>query len=67
MDQDRKAEHRYVQMLRVDCENVLQERNRLVQDATGFLGIFVDEGKMNRAKALDTSSCTRLNTLGVGR
>lgn len=67
MDQDRKAENKYVQKLRVECQNVAEERNRLINEAQGFFGIFVDENKLARARNLDTSSCTRLNTLGLGR
>lgn len=67
MDQDRKAENRYVAKLRVECQNVAEERNRLISEAQGFFGIFVDENKLARARNLDTSSCSRLNSLGLGR
>lgn len=65
MDLDRKAELRFVQMLRMECQTKREERQRLVEKAEGIFGIFVDEGLMKQARDVDLRSCVKLQTLGV--
>lgn len=64
MDLDRKAELRFVQMLRIECQAKREERQRLVEKAQGIFGFFIDEDMMDQARNVDLSSCIKLQTLG---
>lgn len=64
MDQDRKAEDRYSRMLRLECQNKMDEKDRMITEAYGLFGIFTDQKKLDRANRLDLSACNRLNALG---
>jgi len=62
---DQRAEITFVQQLRVECENQLERQQRLVNEAQGWF--FQDEAKMNRARAVDMSSCSRLDAMRARR
>jgi DnaJ family protein B protein 12 len=62
---DQKAEIKFVQLLRVGCEEEQDIRNRLMNDAQGWF--FQDAGKMQRAREMEMKSCRRLESMGVSR
>jgi DnaJ homolog subfamily B member 12 len=60
---DQTAEIQYVQHLRVYCEEEVDSRNRLVQEAQGW---FVqDINKMHRARNMEMKNCRKLESMGV--
>jgi len=62
---DQRAEVNYVQQLNIGCEQELDARQRLVNEAQGWFMQDVD--KMQRAKNMEMKNCDRLNSMGVGR
>lgn len=58
---DRKVEVEYVTKLRYACENEVQTRERMIQDAQGWF--FPDVEKMKAARSMDLKSCQRLESL----
>lgn len=60
---DQTAEIRYVQQLRVYCEEEVEIRNRLHQDAQGWF--MQDEQKMERVRKMPMSNCRKLEGMGV--
>jgi DnaJ family protein B protein 12 len=60
---DDRAEVAYVQQLRFHCEEELQERQKIVEEATGWF--FQDEAKLERARSMDLKNCRQLNDMGV--
>jgi DnaJ family protein B protein 12 len=62
---DAKAELNYVNKLQVECENEIDQRGRLMQDAQGWF--FQDVEKMNQARSMELRSCRRLDDLRNGR
>lgn len=60
---DQTAEIQYVQQLRVNCEDEVEQRNRLVQEAQGW---FVqDTSKMQRARNMEMRNCRKLESMGL--
>jgi DnaJ homolog subfamily B member 12 len=62
---DDKAEIYLQQSLRYQCENEMAERQKLVDEATGWFR--QDPEKMRVAKRYEMPSCHRMKTLGVSR
>ncbi|GAB1217655.1 hypothetical protein ATERTT37_006895 [Aspergillus terreus] len=58
---DRKVEVDYVTTLRYACENEVQVRDRMIQDAQGWF--FPDVEKMKAARSMELKSCQRLESL----
>jgi DnaJ family protein B protein 12 len=62
---DKKAEVNYVQQLRIGCEQELEARQRLINEAQGW---FVqDVEKIQRARDMEMKSCKALDSLGMAR
>jgi DnaJ family protein B protein 12 len=62
---DKKAEIQFINQLNIGCEQELDARQRLVNEAQGWFMQDVD--KMQRAKEMEMKSCKRLDSMGVGR
>lgn len=62
---DKKAEVKFIQQLNIGCEQELDARQRLVNEAQGWFMQDVD--KMQRARDMEMKSCKRLDRMGVGR
>jgi DnaJ homolog subfamily B member 12 len=62
---DVRAEVNYVNKLQVECENEIDQRGRLMQDAQGWF--FQDTEKMNQAQNMELRSCRRLDDLNIRR
>lgn len=62
---DQKAEVKYVNTLKYDCQVEHSERNRMLEEAQGWFS--TDESKVRQARAMPMKSCNRLNELGVSR
>ncbi len=62
---DRTAEVNRVRGLRVECENEMMHKRRLVDAAQGWFR--PDPEKMDEAKRFKMPSCQRLDNLGVSR
>jgi DnaJ homolog subfamily B member 12 len=62
---DKSAEANLVRVLRQDCDLEERQKQRLLDDAYGWL--FADEKKLERANQFELKSCNRLKKLGVGR
>ncbi|KAK2774340.1 hypothetical protein FQN52_004281 [Onygenales sp. PD_12] len=58
---DQRVEVDYVSRLRYDCENEVQARDRMIQDAQGWF--FPDVEKIKEARSLELRSCKKLNSL----
>lgn len=58
---DQRAEVEYVSKLRYECENEMNMRDRMVQDAQGWF--FPDVEKMKVARSMDLKSCRRIDDL----
>ena len=62
---DKTAEVKFVQQLRLGCEQELEQQQRLVNEAQGW---FVqDVEKMNRARNLEMRSCKKLDSMSLSR
>lgn len=62
---DVRAELNYVNKLQAECENEIDQRGRLMQDAQGWF--FQDTEKMDQARSMELRSCRRLDDLRIGR
>lgn len=62
---DQKAETNYVQQLDIGCEQEKDLRQRMFNDAQGW--IMQDQEKMNKAKNMVMKDCRKLEELGVRR
>ena len=62
---DKSAEVNYVQQLRVGCEQELDHRQRLINEAQGWFS--QDAEKIRQAQKLEMRDCRKLDALGVGR
>ena len=62
---DKKAEVNYVQQLKIGCEQELDARQRLVNEAQGWF--IQDTAKMDRARNMEMRNCKMLDEIGVGR
>ncbi|CAD6450472.1 ac51da4c-f455-4b51-87f2-916363a8a792 [Sclerotinia trifoliorum] len=60
---DRQAEVEFVQRLKVMCEQEVQQRNQLLQEAQGWFS--TDADKIQRARDMPMSSCRKLEGMGV--
>jgi len=61
---DERAEIARVQQLRLECEDELQRRQRLVDAAQGWF--FQDEAMMQQARSMELRSCRILNDMQGG-
>lgn len=59
---DRAAETKYIQQLRMGCEEEEGHRQRLLNEAQGWF--FQDPEKMQRARTMEMKSCKRLDDMG---
>lgn len=62
---DQKAETLYINNLRVGCEREVNERQALVDDASGWFSN--DPDKMQRARNMPMRNCRKLEEMGVSR
>lgn len=62
---DSKAETSYVQQLNLGCEQELDTRQRLINDAQGWF--MPDTVKMNQARNMVLKDCRRLEEMGMRR
>ena len=62
---DKKAEVNYVQQLRLGCEQELDARQRLMNEAQGWF--MQDTEKMQRARDMEMTNCKMLDSLGMAR
>ena len=62
---DKKAEVNFVQQLNIGCEQELDARQRLTNDAQGWF--YQDMEKLGQAKNMEMKNCKRLDSMGVGR
>lgn len=62
---DRTAEKRFIVALKDNCEEEIDQRERLYRDAQGWF--FPDVDKMQRAQNMEMRSCRRLDKLGISR
>lgn len=60
---DQSAEVSYVQQLRVECEQQIDHRQRIRNDAQGWF--FQDPDKMQQAREMEMRACKKLESLGV--
>jgi DnaJ family protein B protein 12 len=60
---DDRAEVAYVQQLKLQCEEELQERQKIIEEATGWF--FQDEAKLERARSMDLKNCRQLDDMGL--
>lgn len=58
---DTRVEKDYVNKLQFECEDEVQERERMIQAAQGWF--FPDVEKMKEARAMELKSCRRLDAL----
>lgn len=58
---DQRVEVDFVTKLRWECENEVQARERMVQDAQGWF--FPDVEKMKQARAMELKACRHLDSL----
>ena len=58
---DQRVEVDYVTKLRYECQNEVNVRERMIQDAQGWF--FPDVEKMKAARSLELKSCQRLDSL----
>lgn len=58
---DQRVEVDYVTKLRYECQNEVNVRERMIQDAQGWF--FPDVEKMRTARSLELKSCQRLDSL----
>ena len=61
---DKTAELGLIRHLRVECENEMTHKQRLYQEAQGW--IYQDAEKLNIANQYATPSCKRLDDMGIG-
>ncbi|KAF2864064.1 DUF1977-domain-containing protein [Piedraia hortae CBS 480.64] len=61
---DQLAERKYISQLSSTCEEEQTERQRLWREAQGFLSIFPDQAKAERARRMPMPACEKLGELG---
>ncbi|RDW60744.1 hypothetical protein BP6252_12127 [Coleophoma cylindrospora] len=59
---DSSAETRFIQQLRIGCEEEKDYRERLLNEAQGWF--FQDPDKMHQARTMEMKSCKRLDDMG---
>jgi DnaJ homolog subfamily B member 12 len=62
---DQKAEVKYINTLKYECQVEHADRSRLLEEAQGWFS--TDESKILEARAMPMKSCKLLNELGVSR
>ena len=62
-DLDRQAETRYIQRLQYGCQDEVEQRNRMIQDAQGIF--FTDHARVDRARKMKLPSCSKLKEHGL--
>ena len=62
---DQRAEVKYINMLKHECQVEHSERNHLLEEAQGWFS--TDERKLREARAMPMKSCSRLNEMGMFR
>jgi DnaJ homolog subfamily B member 12 len=62
---DQKAEVKYINTLKYECQVEHADRSRLLEEAQGWFS--TDERKILEARAMPMKSCKLLNELGVSR
>jgi len=62
---DKKAEVTYVQQLKAGCEQELDARQRLLNEAQGWF--IQDTSKMDRARNMEMRNCKKLDEMGMAR
>ena len=62
---DRKAEKKFIVVLKDDCEEEIDLRERMYREAQGWF--FPDIEKMQKAQNMEMKSCRRLDQLGIAR
>ncbi len=60
---DETADHKYVHIVNMRCENERMQQNRMIQEATGWL--FQDQDKLSQARNMPMPNCKKLRDLGV--
>jgi DnaJ family protein B protein 12 len=58
---DKQVETDHVRTLRFECENEVNQRERMIQDAQGWF--FPDIEKMKEARAMELPNCRRFEKL----
>lgn len=58
---DKQVETEHVRSLRFECENEVNQRERMIQDAQGWF--FPDVEKMKEARAMELPNCRRFEKL----
>lgn len=59
---DQRAEQTYTKLLRVQCEREVDKRQRVLNEAQGWL--FQDPDKMKQARTMDMKACRKLEAMG---
>ena len=59
---DQRAEQTYTKSLRIECEHEVDRRQRLVNEAQGWL--FQDPDKMKLAQDMEMKACRKLEAMG---
>jgi len=62
---DKKAEVTFVQQLHIGCEQELDAKQRLINEAQGWF--MQDVEKMNRARTMELKNCKQLETMGLAQ
>jgi len=62
---DKKAETQYVTQLQYECQIETRTRNRMVEEAQGWL--WPDEDRMREARSFEMRSCQQLGAFGYAR
>lgn len=58
---DKKVEALRVRELRVECDNEVMQRQRIMEEAQGWF--FQDEAKMQQARSMELKSCQKLHDM----
>lgn len=59
---DQRAEQTYTKALRIECEHEVDRRQRVVNEAQGWL--FQDPDKMKQARGMEMKACRKLEAMG---
>lgn len=62
---DKQAEVNYIKQLRLGCDQELEARQQLINEAQGWF--YQDMDKIQRAREMEMRSCRRLDDLGMSR
>ncbi|OMH82875.1 DnaJ-like protein [Zancudomyces culisetae] len=60
---EKHVEGNYINILNTECQNQRIRKNGMINDAYGFLGLFVDEDKLKMAKEMSLPACDELSRL----